>query len=155
MYNHAPTGYICPICIAVKGQESENTLIAQRDIVYKDDLVTAFISSFFIGMNLGHIVIVPNEHFENIYDVPHNYSSRIAEVAQKMAIALKRAYSAEGITTLQNNEPAGNQHAFHYHSHVFPRYVNDDLHNNMLDKKLTTPEERSPYVEKIKKELDK
>jgi histidine triad (HIT) family protein len=154
MFNHAPKDYNCPICIAIKGHENDDTLIRQSDIVYKDDLVSAFISSFFIGKNLGHIIIVPNEHFENIYDLPTNYSSRIAEIAQKMALALKKSYQADGVTTLQNNEPAGNQHAFHYHFHVFPRYENDDLHNNMLDKKSTTPEERKPYAEKIKTVLD-
>ena len=153
MYNHAPQDYKCPICIAIKGQENGDTLIRQSDIVYKDDLVLAFISSFFIGKNSGHIIIVPNEHFENIYDLPRNYSSRIAEVAQKMTLALKKAYHADGVTTLQNNEPAGNQHAFHYHFHVFPRYENDDLHNNMLDKKFTTAEERKPYAEKVKAAL--
>lgn len=150
MYNHASKDYKCPICIAIKGQENEDTLIRQSDIVYKDDLVTAFISSFFIDKNLGHIIIVPNEHFENIYDLPTNYSSHISVVAQKMALALKKSYQADGVTTLQNNEPAGNQHAFHYHFHVFPRYENDDLHNNIQNKKPTTFEDRKPYAEKIK-----
>lgn len=154
MYYHAPQDYKCPICVAIKGEEIADTLIRQSDIVYKDDVVTAFISSFFIGKNLGHVIIVPNEHFENIYDLPHNYSSRIVEVAQRMALALKKAYQAEGITTLQNNEPAGNQHAFHYHFHVFPRYENDDLHSNMLDKKSTTPEERKIYADKVMAALE-
>lgn len=153
MYNHASSEYICPICIALKGLENKKTLIRQSDIVYKDELVTAFISSFFIGNNPGHVIIVPNIHYENIYDLPVLYSARIADVAQKMAIAVKKAYSADGITTLQNNEPAGGQHAFHYHFHIFPRYENDQLHKNMMYKKSTTQEERKPYAEKIKSQL--
>lgn len=153
MYNHTPKDYKCPICIALEGKENEDTLIRQDDIVYADKLTTAFISSFFIGNNPGHIIIVPNRHFENIYDMPSEYTSRIQEVALKMALALKKSYNAEGITTLQNNEPAGNQHAFHYHFHVFPRYENDELHKNMMDKKSTTSEERLPYAIKIKKVL--
>lgn len=149
MYNHVPTDYKCPICIALEGKENEDTLIRQSDIVYKDELATAFISSFFIGNNPGHIIIVPNKHIENIYDLPEKYANRIQEITKKMALAMKKAYHAEGITTLQNNEPAGNQHAFHYHFHVFPRYENDDLHKNMMDKKTTTPEERLPYAKKI------
>jgi histidine triad (HIT) family protein len=155
MYNHAPSDYKCPICIAIEGVENEDTLIRQSDIVYKDDLVTVFISSFFIDKNLGHVIIVPNKHFENIYDLPTDYSSHIAETAKRMALAVKKTYSAEGITTLQNNEPAGNQHAFHYHFHIFPRYENDDFHNNMLNKKSTTLEERLPYAEKLREELSK
>lgn len=155
MYNHASKEYKCPICIAIEGKENDDTLIRQSDIVYKDNLVTAFISSFFIGNNPGHVIIVPNKHFENIYDLPPEYAHRIFEIAQKMALAIKKAYNAEGITTLQNNEPAGNQHAFHYHFHVFPRYMNDELHKNMSDKKTTTADERKEYSEKIKAELVK
>lgn len=155
MYNHAPKEYLCPICLAIKGIENKDTLIRQSDISYRDDLVTAFVSSFFIGKNLGHVLVVPNRHFENIYDLPIAFATRIQVVAREVAIALKEAYRCEGITTLQNNEPVGNQHAFHYHLHIFPRYTDDNLHANMLDKKSTTPEERLPYADKVKKSLAK
>jgi histidine triad (HIT) family protein len=155
MYNHAPTQYVCPICLAIDGKETEETLIRQSDIVYNDELVTAFISSFFIGNNPGHVIIVPKKHFENIYDLPSSYAHRIQEVAKQIALTLKHAYHAEGITTLQNNEPAGNQHAFHYHFHVFPRYMNDELHKNMLDKKSTTQEERADYAKRVIEALQK
>lgn len=153
MYNHAPQNYKCPICLGLQGVESEDTLIRPSDIVYSDDLVTAFISSFFIGNNPGHVIIVPNQHFENIYDLPEEYAFRIQKVARIISLALKKAYNCGGITTLQNNEPVGNQHAFHYHFHVFPRYENDELHKNMLNKKSTTAEERKHFAEKIKQAL--
>ena len=153
MYNHAPNDYRCPICIALEGIENDQNLICQSDIVFKDDLVNAFISSFFIGNNPGHIIIAPNEHFENIYDLPNSYAHRIHEVAKEMALALKQAYQCGGITTLQNNEPVGGQHAFHYHFHVFPRYSSDNLHQHMLEKKSATAQERLPYANKIKKYL--
>jgi len=150
MYNHAPADYVCPICLGFQKVENENTLLRQSDIIYEDDLVFAFISSFFIGNNPGHVVISPKEHFENIYDVPSELLNRIQEVAKKISFALKEAYNAEGVTILQNNEPAGNQHAYHYHLHVFPRYKNDELFKNMLDKKNTTSKERKPYADKVK-----
>lgn len=153
MYNHAPQDYICPICLGIQGIENDKTLIRKSDIVFKDEFVTAFISSFFIGNNAGHIIIVPNTHYENLYDLPDDIAGKIQTVARKIAFAIKRTYNAEGITTLQNNEPAGNQHAFHYHLHVFPRYKNDELHVHMMNKKDTTPEERKPYAEKVKKEI--
>lgn len=153
MYHHAPQDYTCPICLSVQGVENEQTLIRQSDIVLQTDLVTAFISSFFIGNNQGHVVIVPNKHFENIYDIPTNYAHAIFDASQKVSLALKKAYRCEGTTILQNNEPAGNQHAFHYHMHVFPRYSHDNLHENMMDKKLVTPEERLSYAQKIKEAL--
>lgn len=155
MYNHEPENYTCPICIAVQGIENDDTLIAQSDIIYRDDSVMAFISSFFIGKNPGHIIVVSNNHYENIYDFPEDVGHRIFDVAKKMANVLKKAYNCDGITILQNNEPAGNQHAFHYHFHVFPRYENDELHKNMLDKKSTTADERKEYSEKVLHILNK
>lgn len=153
MYNRAPPDYKCPICIAIEGVEDKNTLIRQSDMVYRDELVVGFISSFFIGENLGHVIISPKRHFENIYDLEQEYGDRIQAVARKISIAIRRAYAARGTTILQNNEPVGNQHAFHYHLHIFPRYEDDKLFKNMLDKKNTTPEERKPYAEKIKSSL--
>lgn len=153
MYNHAPENYVCPICLGINGIENENTLIKQSDIVYRDNLVTALINSFFIKNNPGHVIVVPNKHFENIYDLPLEYSQRIFEVAQKIAIIMKKTYKCDGITTLQNNEPAGNQHAFHYHLHIFPRYTNDNLHQNIMDKKIATQEEKLDYARKIEEDL--
>lgn len=107
MYNHATKNYICPICIAVQGLENDSTLIRQSDIVYKDSLVTAFIGSFFVKNNPGHIIIVPNEHFENIYSLPNDLNARISMIARHAALALKSTRNCDGVTTLQNNEPAG------------------------------------------------
>lgn len=154
MYRHAPENYICPICLGVQGIENDNTLISQSDIFFRDDLIMAFISSFFIGNNPGHVVIVPNEHFENVYDLPEKYLVRINEIAKKVSLAIKEAYKTEGITILQNNEPAGDQHAFHYHLHVFPRYTNDELHKNMNVKKSSTAKVRAQYAKKLKNYLE-
>lgn len=119
MKSHAPENYMCPICLGVKEIESSDTLMKPTDIVYKDDLVTAFINSFFVGKNAGHVIVVPNEHFESLYTLPVEYGHRIFDVAKKIALAMKDAYNCDGITTRQNNEPAGDQHAFHFHFHIF------------------------------------
>ena len=152
-YNHAPTEYVCPICLGVNGVDSDKTLLRLEDIVYIDEFVTAFINSFWITGNEGHVIVVPNEHYENIYDLPENLGAHIFRVAKKISIAMKKAYNCDGITTLQNNEPAGNQHAFHYHFHVFPRYEGDHLHTNMGDKQLADPAKRKEYAGKLLKEL--
>lgn len=153
MYNHAPENYKCPICIAINGQENDDTLIRQDDIFYKDESVTAFIGSFFIGKNSGHPIIVPNVHYENVYDIPAEVGAHIFSVTKRVAVAVRNTYDCEGISTLQNNEPIGGQHAFHYHLHVFPRYENDDLHVNMNNKRSTTPGERLQYAEKLRSYL--
>ncbi len=147
--------YRCPICLGVQGIVSSDTLIMPTDVVYQDKLVTAFINSFFVGVNSGHVIVVPNEHYENIYTLPSEYGHRVFDVAQKIARAMKDAYQCDGITTRQNNEPAGDQHAFHYHFHIFPRYNGDGF--NMVqpsEKRLADQEERVKYAEIIKSYLN-
>ena len=153
MYNHAPTDYVCPICLGVQGIENEQTLIRQEDIVYTDEHVMAFIASYFIGKNSGHIIVVPRDHFENLYDLPDGLGAKIFAVSQRIALAMKKAYSCEGVMVLQNNEPASGQHAFHYHLHLFPRYENDDIFASMGNKRETALEERLSYAHKIKDAL--
>lgn len=154
MQSNAPAGYECPICLGVRGEERDDPFLKKSDIVYQDELITVFINSFFIESCEGHVIVVPNKHFENIYDIKPEYGHRIFDISQKVAIAMKKAYSCDGITTRQNSEPAGDQHAFHYHFHVFPRYKGD-LYNSVgpEKKRLTTPEERIPFAEKLKREL--
>ena len=153
--SNAPKDYICPICLGIQGVESEKTLLKPADIVYSDDTVTVFVNSFFMGKNAGHVIVVPNVHYENIYDLPAEVGRHIFYTAQTMARTIKAAYKTDGITIKQNNEPAGDQHAFHYHLHVFPRY-DDDGFNKILpeQKRLAEPTERAEYVSKLKKYLD-
>ena len=154
MFNHATADYKCPICLGNRGIENEDTLLMQADLVYRDDLVNVWLNSFWIPTCEGHIIVVPNEHYENIYDMPNEVGHRIFEVIKKMSLAMKKTYGCDGITTRQNNEPAGNQHALHYHHHVFPRYIGDSFNVNLTKKsELSDPKLRKEYVEKLKKEL--
>lgn len=153
MFNHAPNDYKCPICLGVKDIESPDTLLKKDDLIFRDDLVSAYINSFWIKTTEGHVIVVPNKHFENTYEIEEEYLHRIMDVAKKIAIAMKKAYKCDGITIRQNNEPASMQHAFHYHLHIFPRYEGDKFEENMKDKFLSEPKLRSEYKEKLSKFL--
>jgi len=150
MHTHAPENYVCPICLGLKGIENDHTLIKQSDFIYKGKNVSALINSFYIKNNKGHVIVVPNLHFENIFAMPQETSNEIMEIAKKISQALKTEYKCTGITLLQNNEPDGGQHAFHFHLHIFPRYKNDNLHGNMFDKKILDPKERLLFAQKLK-----
>lgn len=148
--NHAPAGYVCPICLGVKGVENDQTLIRQSDIVYKDDAVMVFVASYFIRGSEGHLIVVPLRHYENFYDLPDDLGAKIFAVAKQFAMKMRKAYGCDGINVLQNNEPAAGQHAFHYHLHLFPRYEDDNLWKQMGEKRETTVEERLKFVELMK-----
>lgn len=148
MFNHAPEGYVCPFCLIVDGVENEQINTKQNDIIYKDDYVTAFISSSWWKNNKGHVIIIPNKHIENIYDLPSEFSYRIHDLEKEIALALKETYKSDGVSSRQHNEPCGNQDVWHYHLHVFPRYKGDNLYKT--DRENSNPEERLEYVQKLR-----
>jgi histidine triad (HIT) family protein len=153
MYNHAPDNYICPFCLVVKGIENEHVLTKQNDIVYQDNYVTAFIGAGWWKNNKGHVIIIPNKHFENIYDLPSEYSHRIHDLEREVAIAFKKVYRCDGVSSRQHNEPCGNQDVWHYHLHVFPRYQGDDLYKTKRE--LSQLEERIVYSRKLREHFDR
>lgn len=147
MYNHAPADYACPFCRLAQQTEHEDVSCT----VYHDSTITAFVSSHWWPNNPGHVLIVPNQHYENIYDLPIHLAARIRECAKAVALAMKAAYSCDGVSTRQHNEPAGNQDVWHYHLHAFPRYQGDELYTSR--KQSTTAEERADYAQRLRTEL--
>lgn len=155
MYNHADETYQCPICVGIDTEKEGRTLIEPSDIVFQDELVTAYISTFNIKNNPYHVIIVPNEHIENIYDMPDGAGARIQSIARELAITLKNAYKAQGITIIQNNEPYGGQHAFHYHMHVIPRYAGDELCKHIDEKPTADIKGRAEAAQSLRGYLGK
>ncbi len=147
-YSHKPEGYECPFCRVVSGIERPNKGTKQRDIIYQNEYVTAFIASKWWENNKGHVLVVPNKHFENIYELSVEYAAEIHRAAQLTAFAMKSTYGCDGISTRQHNEPAGNQDVWHYHLHVYPRYENDQLY--LTKGSYTDPDERPLYAEKLR-----
>lgn len=146
MHNHQPPDYTCPFCGIVQGRYDAWTVA--EDVVYRDTMVTAFISAAWWPNNAGHVLIIPNQHHENIYDLPLEAATAIHRVAHEIAIAFMEVYDASGTSTRQHNGPDGNQEVWHYHLHVFPRYAGDKLYGST--RWLPTPDERRPYADKLR-----
>lgn len=149
MFSHQPNGYICPFCDWLSGNETEYK--QNTDIVYQNKSVTAFISPKWWTNNPGHVIVIPNNHSENLYDTPDKELAEVYRAVKQIAIAIRSSYpNCIGTSTRQHNEPAGNQDVWHFHVHVFPRYENDNLYQNHDIKKFVEPEERKRYAEIIK-----
>lgn len=153
MYNHAPPDYVCPFCAIVGGIEREGAISMQADVILRTIDITALISSHQWPGNEPNIIVVPNEHFENIYDLPVAYAGEIHTVAQKISLALKAVYGCEGVSTRQHNEPAGSQDVWHYHLHVTPRHLGDAFYGRIPQKRLMPAEERADYAERLRAHL--
>lgn len=149
MQSHAPKNYICPICIGLKTPGVKNTMFQKGDFIFSNEHITAIINSFFVGVNKGHVIVIPNNHYENIYDIPEKIGHEVFSASQKIAKAMKKAYQCDGITIRQNNEPASDQHAFHYHMHIFPRYKNDNFDQECGNNYIADPKEKADYAKKL------
>jgi histidine triad (HIT) family protein len=147
MFNHEPKNYNCPFCLLVQGIENEHVSSVQTDVIYHNPSVTAFISSHQWPNNPGNVIIIPNEHYENIYDLPVYFVPKIHAVAKAVALAMKMAFVCDGVSTRQHNEPAGNQDVWHYHLHVTPRYKDDNFYTT--HRQFMPAGERVKYAHKL------
>ena len=147
-YHHAPFGYDCPFCRVVAGENLPDLGTQQQDVVYHNRLATAFVANKWWPNNRGHVLIVPNQHLENLYEMPSDAAAAIHQAARLVSLAMKETYLCDGISTRQHNEPGGLQEVWHYHLHVFPRYHGDNLYG--LDGFLSQLEDRVDYAEKIR-----
>jgi histidine triad (HIT) family protein len=88
--------------------------------VYEDDKAIAFLD--IMPRAPGHALVLPKAAARNLLDIDPADLAHVHQVAQKVAKAAMKVFSADGITIQQFNEPAGGQVVFHLHVHVVPRH---------------------------------
>ncbi|WP_344235314.1 HIT family protein [Kribbella hippodromi] len=125
-------------------------MTSQQDIVLRTAGAMAFVASRWWPNNRGHVLVVPDEHHENLYDLPPRYGHAVHDAVRAIAIAIRHTYGCDGVSTRQHNEPAGYQDAWHYHVHVFPRYKDDNLYNTRHLARPATRDEREPYARRLR-----
>jgi len=148
MFNHEPKDYACPFCRFLGGHSDDYN--SPNDIVYQNEHTTAFIAPKWWVNNVGHVLVIPNRHTENIYNISDEDISEVYKTVKRVSIAIRSTYDCGGTSTRQHNEPAGNQDVWHFHVHVYPRYEDDRLYHNHDDKKFVDTKAREPYVKKLR-----
>ncbi|HML30807.1 MAG TPA: HIT family protein [Hyphomicrobium sp.] len=93
--------------------------------VYEDADVLVFMDV--MPQTSGHTLVVPKAPSRNLLDADPAVLAKVTPLVQKVAIAAKAAFNADGISIAQFNEPAGGQTVFHLHFHVMPRYDGQPL----------------------------
>ena len=73
----------------------------------------------------GHALILPKDHYRNLYDLPEDVVAEVYKMAQKIALKMKEKLGCDGVNIVQNNEETAGQTVFHFHMHVIPRYKDD------------------------------
>lgn len=102
----------CVFCRIVRGE-------APAHRVHEDERTVTIMDAF--PASEGHVLIITREHHENIYEVPEETLCAVAAQSKRVAAAIRRELSPDGIGVYQLNGAAAGQSVFHYHMHLIPR----------------------------------
>ena len=97
----------------------------------------------------GHALILPKQHYANLYELPDELAEKVIRLAKKMVIAMTKALQCDGFNVVQNNGEAAGQTVFHFHMHLIPRYKDDHAGVTWTPGKLTD-EVRDEVLAKVR-----
>jgi histidine triad (HIT) family protein len=131
----------CPFCSIAAGK-------ASASIVYEDAAIMAFMD--LNPTNVGHTLVVPKQHWTNLYEIPEDVLAEVVAVVKRVSAAVKKTVDAEGISVLQLNGRASGQSVMHFHVHIIPRFTGDQI-----SKAIGAMVEHHRTIKPDKNELDK
>ena len=102
----------CLFCMIVAGE------VPSRQ-VFADDLAVAFLD--INPWHVGHTLVVPRRHVENLLSDTHSLSE-IAPAVSRTAKLLADKLGADGMNLLSSSGMVAGQEVFHFHVHLIPRY---------------------------------
>jgi histidine triad (HIT) family protein len=107
----------CVFCRIVTG-------IEPASIAYRDETAIAFLD--IRPATPGHLLVIPRQHAADLADLDPTTGGRLFQVAQRMAVALRRSsLRCEGVNLFLADGAAAGQRVFHVHVHVLPRFSGD------------------------------
>jgi histidine triad (HIT) family protein len=113
--------------------------------VYEDDKALAFMDV--MPQADGHVLVIPKEAAENIFDLSPAGAAALMTTTQRIAKAVKKGLGAPGIMLALLNGAASGQSVFHVHFHVIPRKQGIDL--GLHARTMENPEKLKAIAEKI------
>lgn len=108
----------CIFCKIAAGEIPSTTLYEDDDFRVILDIEPA---------TKGHALILPKEHYADLYELNDEIAAKALVLAKKMTIALKDVLGCDGYNIVQNNGTVAGQTVFHFHMHLIPRYENDGV----------------------------
>lgn len=118
--------------------------------LYEDELTMAFMD--INPGNEGHALVVPKEHWEDVHAIPSDLIGSTAKTVKKIATAVQETLGPDGINLVQANGKGAAQSVFHFHMHILPRRMDDELKMNWGLRAGDTDAVKEVY-ERIKKSL--
>lgn len=108
----------CIFCKLANGDIPTSTLYEDEDFRVILDASPA---------SKGHALIIPKEHYANLYELDDELAGKAMILAKKMITKLTDVLGCDGYNLVQNNGPAAGQTVFHFHLHMIPRYKDDNV----------------------------
>ena len=130
----------CIFCKIANGEIPSSTL-------YEDDDFRVFLD--LAPASKGHALIVPKEHFDNLYELSDEKASKALILAKNMITKMTKALKCDGFNIVQNNNECAGQTVYHFHMHLIPRYVGDNV-GITWNQGENTQEERDEIVKLVK-----
>lgn len=100
----------------------------------------------------GHALIIPKEHYKNLFELDDTIASKALVLAKKVGAAMMNTLHCDGLNVLQNNGEAAGQTMFHFHIHLIPRYKEDDTKIIFAENSLTEDDAKK-IIDLITKDL--
>jgi len=91
--------------------------------IYEDELFNVILDAS--PANLGHALILPKEHYQDVFEIDEETLGKAMQLAKKIAVKQTEVLKCDGVNIIQNNKEAAGQSVLHYHLHVIPRFVHD------------------------------
>jgi histidine triad (HIT) family protein len=92
-------------------------------IVFRDEISTGFLDRR--PLFLGHSLLVPNEHYANLSELPSDLVGPFFRNMRLIAAAVEKGMRADGTFLAINNKIS--QSVPHLHVHIVPRKAGDGL----------------------------
>ena len=106
----------CIFCKIVAGE-------IPSQILYEDEKFKVILD---VGpATRGHALILPKNHYANLYELPEEDAAEAMKLAKRMMIKMTEKLNCDGFNIVQNNGEVAGQTVFHFHMHLIPRYKND------------------------------
>lgn len=106
--------------------------------IYEDDFFNVILD---VGpATKGHVLIIPKEHYANLYEMPEDLLQKAIVLAKKMAAHMTEKLNCDGFNIVQNNGETAGQTVFHFHIHLIPRYKGDNQNINWVPQKPSPDE---------------
>lgn len=80
--------------------------------------------------NEGHCLVIAKPHHPTLYDMPPDLLAAVSATVLKVAKAVEAALKPDGLNLVQSNGKGAAQSVPHFHVHVLPRRLGDNLKIN-------------------------